>query len=479
MGDKSTRALKKRAEPKGISLKPQSKGARGEIQSSKEGGAELELSAQFSEDWIKKTNMEALKEISRIMVEQMNAQLQMQREREDTEKERSHRREEKNMELIREIIAEQNKVHREDTETLTTQFEKMRMEKEQSRGRKPLKLPPYDGQSMDFNDWQDKTESVLVCNKWDFSTFLELLPTSVSGLAKRAFDSLTEEDKSAKDVFYQKMRVKIDPQSERKNKEMFILARKGPTESIMSFIDRCRQYIRRSGADPNEYFAQEMLRNKVYESLSATDRKILSATISHDEDLDIIVIKADAMASTQPELVGAVREVEKSKSEETPQARKEDMEKKEMGRQHRHNKLSCHGCHLRGHIKRYCPQRLPIEDFQRYFEKQTQNEHIQSYQEAQSRLDQNFEKTLEQGGGNQIKAPGPLPSWNGEPFGDVRNIPIGKEPRPKINEPPMVGEEWDYKGKENQGDQSGTHVRNKQGSGTHVRNTHGTIHPQL
>ena len=452
-------------EPKRISLKPQSKGARGEIQSSEKGGAELELSAQFSEDWIKATNMEALKEISRIMVEQMNAQLQMQREREDTEKERSHRREEKNMELIREIIAEQNKVHREDTEILTTQFEKMRIEKEQSRGRQQQRLPPYDGQSMDFNDWQDKTESVLVCNKWDFSTFLELLPTSVSGLAKRAFDSLTEEDKSAKDVFYQKMRVKIDPQSERKNKEMFILARKGPTESIMSFIDRCRQYIRRSGADPNEYFAQEMLRNKVYESLSPTDRKILSATISHDEDLDIIVIKADSMASTQHGLVGAVREVENSKSVEAPQARREDMEKREMERQHRHNKLSCHGCHLRGHIKRYCPQRLPVEELQRYFEKLTQNGCNQICQGAPYIQDQHFEKTLEPGGGKQIKAQDLLHSWEEEPFGDVRNIQMGKEPQSrKDNEPPMMGEEGGNRGQENQWDQRGTHVGNSQGN---------------
>ena len=145
------------------------------------------------------------------------------------------------------------------------------------------------------------------------------------------------------------------------------------------------------------------------------------------------------------------------------------MEKKEIGRQHRHNKLSCHGCHLRGHIKRYCPQRLPIEDFQRYFEKQTQNEHIQNCQEAQPRLDQNFEKTLEQGGGNQIKAPGPLHSWNGEPFGDVGSIRMGKEPQSKDEEPPLVGEEWGNMGKKNQRDQSGIHVGNNQGNS----------HPQL
>ena len=81
------------------------------------------------------------------------------------------------------------------------------------------------------------------------------------------------------------MRIKIDPQSEKKNKDMFMVARKGANESMMTYMDRCRQYIRRSGGDPKEPFALEMLKFKIYDSLSQTDQKILNATVGNDEDL--------------------------------------------------------------------------------------------------------------------------------------------------------------------------------------------------
>ena len=63
-------------------------------------------------------------------------------------------------------------------------------------------------------------------------------------------------------IFFQKMRIKLDPQAEKKNKELFMLARRGQNESIMRFVDRLRMYIRRWGGDPRGEFAIEMLKYK-------------------------------------------------------------------------------------------------------------------------------------------------------------------------------------------------------------------------
>ena len=67
---------------------------------------------------------------------------------------------------------------------------------------------------------------------------MENLPTTLTGQAKRSFDSLTDDDKLTKEVFFQSMRTKLDPQAEGRNKVLFMLAKKEPTESIMQYIDK-------------------------------------------------------------------------------------------------------------------------------------------------------------------------------------------------------------------------------------------------
>ena len=322
-------------------------------------------------------DVEAVKEIAKIFADQLNAQMHLQRQRDEDEAERIKLREEVNMEMFREIVEEQNKNHKMDTETLTSEFEKIRLEKEQARGRQNQKLPHYDGLNMSVDDWQDKTEAIQKCNKWSLPTLLEALPTCTTGLAKRAFDSLTEDDKSTKDTLFQRMRVKIDPMSERRNKDYFIAARKEVAESMMTYIDRCRQLIRRSGADPTEPFAEKMLKSKIYGALSQTDQKILNATVACDEKLETLIIKADSMMSTQHTLIGAVKETESSGLVEPSQ--KEEMERNEVKQQHRHNKLSCYTCNLRGHIKKYCPQRIQFEETQgKYLSLENQGENVQA-----------------------------------------------------------------------------------------------------
>ena len=216
--------------------------------------------------------VEAIREIGRNMMENLNAYLEtqreLQREREATKNER-----------FRELMEGQKKHYREDAEILATELERMRIEKKQARSRHSQSLPKYDGINYEVDEWKDKVEAVMTCNGWDNLKLLEVLPTSLEAQAKRAFDSLTEEGKRTKEILFQNMRIKIDPQSERRNKEKFCNARKGPNENVMSYSDRCRMYIRRSGGDPNEAFAQEMLWHKVYDSLTLTDKTILNATV--------------------------------------------------------------------------------------------------------------------------------------------------------------------------------------------------------
>ena len=72
---------------------------------------------------------------------------------------------------------------------------------------------------------------------------LEALPASLAGQAKWSFDQLKEEDKDSKETFFQGLRARLDPTSEKRNKDLFIAARRGLNESMIAFIDRCRMYI--------------------------------------------------------------------------------------------------------------------------------------------------------------------------------------------------------------------------------------------
>ena len=92
---------------------------------------------------------------------------------------------------------------------------------------------------------------------------LEYLPLSLKGQAKRAFDNLKEQDRISKEALLQALRIKLDPQSEARNRKMFMDAQKIPNESMTAFIDRCRTFIKRSGADPQEKLLNELLKRKV------------------------------------------------------------------------------------------------------------------------------------------------------------------------------------------------------------------------
>ena len=269
--------------------------------------------ATIGESKVKLTEMEAVREMGREMMEAVNRQKevvdrQMEIQREEINRQIDIQREERerNENSYRQLAKEQQRTNREDTNTLKGQLERMRIEKEQASRRQTQRLPTYDGANIEFDEWQDKVEAIMVCNAMDYTGLLEALPTSLSGQAKRSFDSLNNQDRQTKDTFFQAMRKKLDPQAEKKNKELFIVAKRGERESIVGFIDRCRMYIRRSGGDTMEHFVIEMLKYKVLDCLPTMDRKILNATIDSDESLDELIIKADALLETETRLIGAV-----------------------------------------------------------------------------------------------------------------------------------------------------------------------------
>ena len=298
----TTRASKRKTAQREITFKETIKKVKNSIVAESEGEEEeLTLPSEIiaNSTTMAVENAEMMREMNRVMIDSFNQQLEATRQF-------NRDREEQTLRRFQEMFEDQGRNNKAGVELLTSEFEKMRLERELSRGMQTQRLPNYDGSNLEVDEWQDRCEAVLVCNKWSINNMLAAMPTVLSGAAKRAFDSLMPDDKGTKDLFFTAMRLKIDPISEKKNKENFVLAKKMANESIASFIDRCKMYIRRSGGDTSEKFAVDMLKLKVTESLNSTDRKILNATIGPNETLESIIIKADSMLTTQTNLIGAV-----------------------------------------------------------------------------------------------------------------------------------------------------------------------------
>ena len=203
----------------------------------------------------------------------------------------------------------QQKAHHDDAEQIALGFERLKLEKENSRGRQIQTLPKYDGINIEVDEWTDRVRAVLKGNSWDLSKLLEALPGSLSGQAKRGYDSLRDTDRDTIDNLLHNLRNKIDPEAKYRNKELFNYAKRGNKESNHTFADRLRMYIRRSGGDAGQHWAEEMIRSKITESMTPTDRKILRATVNEDGGLDAFIKKADELVTNEECLIGAVTAV--------------------------------------------------------------------------------------------------------------------------------------------------------------------------
>lgn len=309
-------------------------------------------------------NAEAVKEMGRMISDVMSRQLELQQQREDRQielqqqredrqTEVQQQREEANREMVIQLVERQVNSHKIDSDNLTEQFERIRIDKEKERGRPVQTLVKYDGVNYDIDEWQERTEAVMTGNSWDINKLLLALPSSLNGQAKRAYDALTDEDKRTKDSFFQAMRKKIDPQAEGRNKDIFVMAKRGNNEGIMTYVDRLRMYIRRSGGDIKAYWATEMMKNKVCVSLSTTERKILYASVDRNEDFDKVIQKADAILSSHVSVIGAVSEGEGQFM--YPNYRNDE---------YRGYRGLCWECNQPGHIARYCPEMMEMDQNQ-------------------------------------------------------------------------------------------------------------------
>ena len=302
-------------------------------------------------------------EIGKLLLENANRQIENNNRQIDFLK----KSELANMGRFKELIEGQQRAHKQDVKILVDQLQ------EQTKLIQLYKVPIFDGITMDMDDWKDIVEAVMKCNRWTFENLMEVIPIYLTGAAKRAFDALTNMDKRSKDIFFKRMRVKISPQSEERNMELFMTAKREQMETIMMYIDRCKMYLRRSGGDPNEHFTVGILKGKVEKCLTSPDKKILNASLETSDDLDTMIVKADRMLNSQIEEAAIRNEQTEAKSitmvkDKSPEPvipeKREGYNSKARGNRGRENMrvqsgssswvVVCWKCGKIGHLRRDC-----------------------------------------------------------------------------------------------------------------------------
>ena len=186
------------------------------INSCGEGGQDTNIPAKNKNSITMSDNKDAIKEVGRLMADVVTRQIELQQERDKA-----------NSERLTQLLERQENSHKSDADSLTETLEKMRIAKEKDRGRLDLTLDKYDGLDYDIDEWQDRTKNVMTGNFWDIAKHFKAIPFSLNGQTKCAFYALTDENKRTKDSFFQAMRMKIDPQAESRNKNLFVKARRG------------------------------------------------------------------------------------------------------------------------------------------------------------------------------------------------------------------------------------------------------------
>ena len=286
----------------------------------------------------------------------------------DTMSRLTRQMEDASLDRFQQMLESQGNSDRDAIDKLGGHLEQMRISKEKERGRVIHTLVKYDGANIDIDEWQESTEGVIAGNQWDMIRFLEMLPNSLSGQAKRAYKSLADDDKLTKDSFFKAMRKKIDPLAKSRNKDLFTVARRENDETVTGYIDRLRMYVKRSGGDPNGHWAMEMMKSKAFDCLSTTDSKILRASVGRNEELDKITEKADAMLGANVSVLGAVLEGEeqllypkymngnyRDESGESRFISQGDFQQPFRGR--------CWDCNQPGHKGRFCPINIYQEQY--------------------------------------------------------------------------------------------------------------------
>ena len=160
-------------------------------------------------------------------------------------------------------------------------------------------LPSYDGDNLEFHDWQQEVVKCINSNGWkNEKRVLDMLPMALMGKANLVYRALTEEQKISLDSIFSCLKKALDPRAEIRNRELFFNSVRENGESMTAFVSRCHTYIIRSAGvtDVTEVpWMKPFMVDKIYANLGKMDRKILKLAMGEEDEINLLAIKADEL----------------------------------------------------------------------------------------------------------------------------------------------------------------------------------------
>ena len=298
-----------------------------------------DLSDKDSSEGLSKILGQQIEEYRRFLMERDNNKAKLETAREGKERER--------FEKLCECI-------RDSTTLVAEELRKSREMREMTKGNFIVRLPLFDGKNLNVFEWQERVQAIAKSNHWNFLRLMEYMPTSLTGTAKRAFDALILDDKNDERKFFGRMISQIDPWAAENNRTLIRTAIRSPNETMSTYINRLREYIRRAGRDPNHPDIQNMLCQRIHENLPSSDERLLRAAVDDSNELNLVISKADL-------LLGDLRH----KSEDEQKIKSLDevraVDKPNLEHQERTKFWGmCGKCREVGHSRKYCPKRAKM-----------------------------------------------------------------------------------------------------------------------
>ena len=150
----------------------------------------------------------------------------------------------------------------------------------------------------------------ITSNNWtDEKRVLELIPGALTGQALRVYSSFTTAQKASLESVFAAMKQSLNPEGKTHNRDLFIKAKRGPGESMRSFISRCNEYITRADEIDNveeSTWAGPFVVEKIYANLNIGDRKVLKGSMGKSEDVQALCEKADELLAISEDVVGSL-----------------------------------------------------------------------------------------------------------------------------------------------------------------------------
>ena len=160
-------------------------------------------------------------------------------------------------------------------------------------------LPNYDGDNLEFHDWQQEVVKCINANGWkNERRVLEMLPMALMGKANWVYRALTEEQKVSLKSVFSCLKDALDPRAEIRNRELFFNSVRENGEFMTAFVSRCHTYIIRSAGvtDVTEVpWVKPFMVDKIYANLGKLDRKILKLAMGEEDDINLLAMKADEL----------------------------------------------------------------------------------------------------------------------------------------------------------------------------------------